>query len=307
MNIQQLRYVTETVRCGSINEAAKRLYVSQPSLSNAVKELEKELGIVIFHRNPRGITLTAEGEEFLGYARQALEQLDLLESKYKSGKPVKRLCGISTQHYSFSVEAFVRLIRESGADEYEFTLRETRTSDIISDVRNLRSEVGVLYKSSFNSDVISRVLRENGLTFTPLFSARPHIFVWAENPLAKKACVTPAELEDYPCLSFEQGENNSFYYAEELLSTAYHKKSIRVSDRATLFNLLIGLNGYTISSGILSSELNGGSIVSVPLDADEVMTVGYVLNEKAPPNAMAQRYIFHLREVVREYSLSEPK
>ena len=301
MTLQQLKYVIAIVDCGSISVAAKRLYVAQPSLSGAVKKLEEELGFAVFLRTPRGIALSADGAEFLGYARQVAEQAGLLEKRYLSKSAPRRMISVSTQHYAFAVNAFVNLLKRAAAEEYEFTLREARTHEIIEDVRFLRSEVGILYKSAFNEQVIGRLLRESGLTFHPLFRATPHIFVSRKNPLAGRSSVSMDELGDYPCLSFEQGENNSFYFSEEIMSTAYHKKSIRVSDRATLFNLLIGLNGYTISSGILSSDLNGEDIVSVPLAADEDMRIGWIAPERARLNGLARMYVEELKAVIRDY------
>jgi DNA-binding transcriptional LysR family regulator len=301
MTLQQIKYVVKIVECASISKAAKRLFISQPSLSNAVKELENELGIEIFSRSSRGISLSPEGAEFLSYARQVLEQAELLEQRYKQKKPLRQLCSVSTQHYAFAVNAFVNLIKSSNADEYEFTLRETRTHDIIEDVKNLRSEIGILYISDFNQKVMARLFRENHLAFNPLFEAKPHIFVSASNPLASKEFATLEDLEDYPCLSFEQGEHNSFYFSEEILSTVYHKKSIHVSDRATLFNLLIGLNGYTICTGVLSRDLNGDNIVSVPLKCNEKILVGWIVNKKALLSKQAQNYIDELKKLISEY------
>lgn len=301
MTLQQLKYVIAIADCGSISEAATRLYVAQPSLSGAVKKLEEELGFAVFLRTSRGIALSADGAEFLGYARQVAEQAGLLERRYFAKAAPRRMISISTQHYAFAVNAFVNLLKRAEAEEYEFTLREARTGEIIEDVRFFRSEVGILYKSAFNERVIGRLLRESGLVFHPLFRATPHIFVCRRNPLARLASVTLSDLENYPCLSFEQGGNNSFYFSEEILSTAYHKKSIRVSDRATLFNLLIGLNGYTVSSGILSSDLNGEDIVSVPLRADEDMLVGWIAPEHARPGALARMYVEELKAVIRDY------
>lgn len=301
MTLQQLKYVIKTVECGSISEAAKKLYISQPSLSSAIRELEGELGIEIFVRSAKGIALSVDGAEFLSYARQVGEQAELLEMRYKNKKPSRQQGSISTQHYAFSVNAFVNLVRQTGVDEYEFTLRETRTHEIIEDVRNMRSEIGIVYLNSFNEKVITRLLRESHLVFSPLFKAKPHVFVSADNPCAGKDSVTLADLEEYPCLSFEQGEFNSFYFSEEILSTVYHKKSIRVSDRATLFNLLIGLNGYTICTGVLSSDLNGSSIVSVPLETEDGMTVGYITNSKAVLSRFASGYIDELKRLIDEY------
>jgi len=301
MTLQQLKYIIKIVECGSITEAAKQLFITQPSLSNAVKELEKEFSIEIFTRSPRGISLTTDGAEFLSYARQVIEQVELFEQRYKDRKPSRQTCSISTQHYAFSVNAFVDLVKESNAEEYSFTLRETRTYDIINDVKNLRSEIGIIYLSDFNEQVIMKILKENHLLFHPLFNAEPHVFVSKKNPLSKKPFVTLEDLEDYPCLSFEQGEYNSFYFSEEILSTVYHKKSIRVSDRATLFNLLIGLNGYTICTGVLCPDLNGNDIVSVPLITDEKMIIGYITNSKALLSSMAKKYIKYLKDVIKRY------
>ncbi len=301
MTLQQLKYVLKIVECGSINESAKQLFISQPSLSNAVKELENEVNIEIFNRSAKGISLSVDGMEFLSYARQIIEQADLLEQRYKHKKPSRKLCSVSTQHYAFAVNAFVNLIRSSNADEYEFTLRETRTHDIIEDVKNMRSEIGILYTNDFNEKVIMKFLNENQLTFNPLFNAKPHVFVSAFNPLAKREYVELRDLEEYPCLQFEQGEFNSFYFSEEILSTVYHKKSIYVSDRATLFNLLIGLNGYTICSGVLNSDLNGSDIVAVPLKSEENMLVGWIMNKKTVLSMEAQRYVDELKKLIREY------
>ena len=298
MTLQQLRYVIEIVNCGSMNAAAEKLFVTQPSLSNAVKELEKELGIEIFLRSSRGISLSAEGAEFLGYARQVVEQAELLEQRYADKKPSRRLFSVSTQHYAFSVNAFVNLIREYNQNEYEFTLRETQTHDIIEDVKNLRSEIGVLYLNDFNEKVLLKILRESNLGFHPLFEAKPHVFVSNAHPLSGRASVRLEDLTPYPCLSFEQGVYNSFYYSEEILSTVYHPKSILVSDRATLFNLLIGLDGYTISTGILSEDLNGKNIISIPLISDEIIRVGYIAQKGIGLSAMADAYIANLRRYI---------
>lgn len=301
MTLQQLRYIIKIVECGSISEAAKQLFISQPSLSNAVKELENELGIEIFYRTSKGISLSVDGREFLSYARQVIEQTELLEQRYLGKKPSKQLCSVSTQHYAFAVNAFVNLLKALDVDEYEFTLRETRTYEIIEDVKNLRSELGIIYLSDFNEKVLIKLLRENHLVFNPLFEADPHVFISSVHPLARSAKVTLEDLDDYPFLAFEQGEYNSFYFSEEILSTVPHKKTIHVSDRATLFNLLIGLNGYTICTGVLSSDLNGDNIVSVPLATDERMRVGWIVNEQAHLSVIAMHYIAELKRVIAEY------
>lgn len=301
MNLQHLKYVIEVAMCGSMNEAARRLFISQPTLSKAIKNLEDELGITIFIRTSTGISLSAEGAEFLSYARQVVEQVELLERRYYYTDTSPQLLSVSTQHYAFAVNALVELIKKYGSEKYQYTLRETRTYEIIDDVKTLRSEIGILYMSLFNRDVIKPLLEEEGLEFHLLFEASPHIFVSKNNPLAKREYVTLEDLEDYPRLTFEQGKFNSFYFSEETFSTIPSKKSIQVSDRATLFNLLIGLNGYTISTGVLSSDLNGTDIVSVPLREEEVISVGWIVNKKVRLSKIAELYIEELQGVIDQY------
>lgn len=296
MTLQQLKYVIEVANRGSMNEAAKRLFISQPSLSNAIKDLEEELGITIFNRSNKGISLSMEGAEFLGYARQVVEQAELLENRYLDAKPSPQHFAVSTQHYAFAVNAFVNLVREHGHDEYELALRETKTFEIIEDVKSLHSEIGVLYLNEFNSKVINKLLDAANLKFNSLFTAEPHIFISKNNPLAKQSVVTIDQLQHYPYLSFEQGEYNSFHFSEEILSTLSHPKSIRVNDRATLFNLLIGLNGYTISTGVLSSDLNGNDIIPVPLACDETINVGWICHKNVALSKLASAYVEKLQE-----------
>ncbi|MFC3747777.1 MULTISPECIES: LysR family transcriptional regulator [Paenibacillus] len=300
MTLQQLKYVIEVASRGSMNEAAKRLFISQPSLSNAIRELEKELGITIFERTNKGISLSLEGAEFLGYARQVVEQAELLENRYLDAKPSPQHFSVSTQHYAFAVNAFVNLVREYGHDEYELALRETKTHEIIEDVKSLRSEIGILYLNEFNAKVINKLLQSANLEFHSLFLAKPHIFISINNPLAKQSIVTVDQLQHYPYLSFEQGEYNSFHFSEEILSTLSHQKSIRVNDRATLFNLLIGLNGYTISTGVLSADLNGNEIIPVPLDCDETINVGWISHKNAALSKLALAYVEALQQAIAE-------
>ena len=294
MRIQQLHYIIKIVETGSMNEAAKQLFITQPSLSNAVRDLEREMGIDIFIRNPKGITLTKDGVEFLSYARQVVEQTNLLEERYKSHTETRELFSVSSQHYAFVVNAFVSLLKRADMTRYELFLRETRTYEIIEDVKNFRSDIGVLFLNSYNRDVLTKMFDDNRLTYTSLFKARPHIFVSKSNPLAKHEVVSLEDLEDFPYLSYDQGIHNSFYYSEEILSQIPHKKSIVVSDRATLFNLLIGLDGYTIATGILNSNLNGDNIVSIPLDIDDEIDIVYLKHEKATLSKMGEKFLDNL-------------
>ena len=295
MTLQQLKYIVTVASKGTISEAAKELYIAQPSLTSAIKELESELGITIFNRTNKGVILSVEGEEFLGYARQVIEQTNLIKEKYSGKSSGKHQFCVSTQHYSFAVEAFVELLRQYGGEEYEFRLRETQTYDIIEDVARLRSEVGLLYLNKFNETILRKTIRANDLKFQPLFISKPHVFVSSAIPLANKIAISLDDLAPYPRLSYEQGEHNSFYFSEEILSTLECKKEIVVCDRATLFNLLIGLNGYTICSGVISEELNGKNIVAVPLLVDDYMEIGYITHNKILPGRFANLYIESLK------------
>lgn len=299
MTLQQLRYIITVAAKGTISEAAKTLYISQPSLTASIKELEREIGITIFNRTNKGITLTPEGEEFLGYARQVIEQTNLIHEKYHGKAAGKHQFCVSTQHYSFAVEAFVDLLKVLGGDEYDFRIRETQTYEIIEDVAKLRSEVGVLYLNPFNQTVLKKTIKDNDLSFTPLFIASPHVFVGTGNPLAKQATVSLEDLAPYPRLSYEQGEHNAFYFSEEILSTLECSKNIQVRDRATLFNLLIGLNGYTICSGVLNTEFNGNQIIAIPLEVDDYMEIGYIAHNKVVPSRFAHHYIDALRHYTK--------
>ena len=291
MTLKQLRYITAVADIGNITEAAKQLYIAQPSLTSAIQELEKEYGITIFIRSKKGIEITPEGEEFLGYVRQVLEQTDLIDERYTGNSRGKLRFCVSSQHYSFVVEAFVELLKKYGGDKYEFHMREKQTYDIIEDVSHLRSEIGVLYMNRFNETVIKKTLRDNGLIFEPLFRAKPHVFVGKDSPLAKKKSLSLEDLKPYPRLSYEQGSHNSFYFSEEILSTVDADKELLVHDRATLFNLLIGLHGYTICSGVISEELNGPNIVARPLKVDDYMEIGYILPSAMHPSNLTKAYI----------------
>lgn len=300
MTLQQLKYVIEVANRGSINEAAKRLFITQPSLSNAIRDLEEEMQLTIFERSNKGITLSKDGVEFLSYARQVVEQAELLESRYLNSKPSPQHFSVSTQHYAFAVNAFVSLVKQYGLDEYELALRETKTYEIIEDVKTLRSEIGILYVNEFNEKVINKMLKAANLQFNRLFTAKPHIFISINNPLANQTIVTIDQLQQYPYLSFDQGEFNSFHFSEEILSTISHKKSIRVNDRATLFNLLIGLNGYTISTGVLSADLNGNEIIPVPLDCEETIRVGWISHKNTVLTKLGVAYIEALKQAIAQ-------
>lgn len=308
MTLQQLRYLIAIAEYGSINAAANNMYASQSNLSTAVHDLESELGITIFTRSNRGVTLTNDGTELLGYARQVIEQADMLEERYLSNMgPRSERLAVSSQHYYFSVQAFTLTCEElsdegvPAVEEYDFVLRECATGQIIEDVRTFRSEIGILYMDDFNSRVLSRAFDEANVTFTQLFEAQPHVFVGAHHELAGRESLSFEDLEPYPRYSFEQGTNNSFYYAEEPFAAMPHKKNIRYSDRGTLTNLLMHYDGYTLSTGVLSEEMLSG-IVSIPLNTDLRMRVGYIMHAERRPSRLLERYIANLHNVIDSHT-----
>ena len=291
MTLAQLRYAITVAGASSMNEAAGKLFISQPSLSASIKELEAEVGVELFKRTNRGISVTPEGEEFIGYARQVVEQYNLIESKYILKENTKKKFGVSMQHYTFAVKAFVEMVKQFGMDEYEFEIHETKTYDVIEDVKNCKSEIGVLYINDFNKKVLTKLFHQSGVEFHELLKCHIYVYLWKGHPLASKKEITLEELEEYPCLSFDQGQNNSFYFAEEVLSTYDYKRLIKANDRATFLNLMIGLNGYTLCSGIMCEELNGSDYCAVKLKSDEIMTIGYISRKGVLISPLGKKYL----------------
>lgn len=296
MTLQQLKYAIAIADNKSMNKAAAELFITQPSLSSTIKELENEIHIEIFSRSNRGIAITPEGEEFLGYARQMLDHYRLIEEKYVEQKRSKKKFSVSMQHYTFAVEAFIEMAKEFGMEEYEFAVHETKTSEVIENVQMSKSEIGIIYKNEFNGKFIEKILREKDMEFVSLFDCKIYVYLSKNNPLAKKEIIEFEELQKYPCLSFEQGDNSSFYFAEEVLSTNEYKQIIKADDRATLLNLMVGLNGYTLCSGIICSELNGDDYAAVPLKTEERMTIGYIKRKRMPLSQLGEKYIEELKK-----------
>lgn len=301
MTLTQLNYIITIAETKSINKAAELLYVSQPSLTSAVQELEKELGIILFNRSGRGVTLTNDGAEFLLYAKQLYGQYETILEKYGENGSLKKKFGVSTQHYSFAVKAFVDMAKQFDMSKYEFAIRETKTAEVISDVSTMKSEIGVLYLSEFNRKSMEKLLRSAGLEFHHLIDCQAYVYLWKNHPLAKEESISFSQLSDYPCLAFEQGDNSSFYLSEEILSTNEYPRIIRANDRATMLNLMVGLNGYTLCSGIICEELNGNEFAAVPFRDDEenhnsVMEIGYVVRKNAMPGKVGEMYIEALKK-----------
>ena len=303
MTIQQLKYTITIANQGSFNKASEVLYISQPSLTGSIKELEKELGITIFYRSGKGVTLTNEGVEFLAYAREIYGQFENVLERYGENGNRKKMFSVSTQHYTFAVKSFVELVKKLDTSEFEFAIREEQTQKVIDDVINMNSEIGILYLSSFNMPVIGKLLRQNHLEFHELISCEAYVYLWKGHPLANKERISFDELKDYPCLSFEQGGNGSMYFAEEILASYPYPRMIRATDRATMLNLMVGLNGYTLCSGVICEELNGSDFTSVPFAPDddhpgETMTVGYITKKNLLLSKVGKIYIEELKRTL---------
>ncbi len=296
MTLVQLKYAITVANANSMSEASRELFISQPSLSAAIKDLEEEIGIELFNRTNRGISLTPDGKEFIGYAKQVIEQYELMEAKYIEKTAEKKKFSVSMQHYSFAVNAFVEMVKEFGMDKYEFAIRECRTAEVIEDVRFFRSEIGILYVNDFNRKVMQKIFNDSELEFIPLFDCSIYVYLWKGHPLAKRQKIRLEELNEYPCLAFDQGNNNSFYFAEEVLSTYDYKQIIHANDRATMLNLMVGLNGYTLCSGIICEPLNGTDYYAVKLDSDEIMTIGYLKRKNIALSKRGQKYVEELEK-----------
>lgn len=296
MTLQQLRYAVCIANQKSMNKAAAELFITQPSLSSTIRDLEEEIGLTIFLRSNRGIVITPEGEEFLGYARQMLEQYRQMEERFVKKEKFKKKFSVSMQHYTFAVQAFIHMAKEFGMDDYEFAVHETKTYEVMLNVKNQKSEVGILYLNDFNQKAMEKLLIDNDLEFIDLFRCGIYVYLWKGNPLAAMDRIGFEDLKNYPCLSFEQGNNNSFYLAEEVFSTYEYKQIIKADDRATLLNLMVGLNGYTLCCGIICEDLNGGEYRAIPLDTEDKMRIGYIKKKKMPLSVLGTKYIDELKK-----------
>lgn len=308
MTLQQIYYVLTISEHGSMNKAAEALFISQPTLTSAVRELESELGITVFRRSGKGTELTTEGEEFLIYARQLYQQYELINEKYTDPSNVKRHFGVSSQHYSFTVKAFVETVKQFDMQKYEFAMREVQTLEVIRDVSSLKSEIGILYINDFNQRVMNKILRDNELEFHKLIDCKAYVYIWKNHPLAKNESISFDELRDYPCLSFEQGEKGSFYFSEEILSMNEYPRMIKAADRSTMLNLMVGLYGYTLCSGIICEELNGSDFIAVPFRSDDdnpnqTMEIGYILKKNVPLSNIGGIYIKELTRYLQNVRL----
>ncbi len=302
MTLTQLKYAIALSDAKSINEAAHNLFISQPSLSTSIRNLEEEIGIEIFAKTKRGIMITPEGDEFIGYARQVVEQYTLIESRYIEKRNLKKKFSVSMQHYTFAVNAFVKTVEKFGMDEYEFAVRETRTYDVLQDVYTMKSELGIIFINDFNRNVMQKFFNDFNLEFHEILTCGIYVYLWKDHPLAGKDEISIEELQEYPCLSFDQGTYNSFYFAEEVLSTYDYKRTIKANDRATMLNLMVGLNAYILCSGIICEELNGPDYRVVNLKSDEKMIIGYISRKGVPVSRIGRVYLEELTKY-KKYTL----
>lgn len=300
MTLQLLKYVIAVAEAGSITKAAKDLFISQPSLSNAIKEIEQETGKVLFHRNRNGVVLTQEGMEFAGYARRVLAQMEELENRFIEKIPAKTVFGVSTQHYTFAENAFVELVHHFEEERYEFFFNEAETHRILEDVKNRISNLGIIYLSEDNEVMLMKYLEDYALDFHLLFRAQPHAFLRRGHPLAVKTAITLEELSAYPRINFVQGSYESPYFSEEMFSTLPSEKQIRVNDRGAVVRILLGIDAYTISSGIFPKYLHGDEIVAVPLADAGKMRIGYITIQGHELSELETRYL----EEVKKYTPS---
>ena len=307
MTIQQLLYAITIAEIGSMNRAAENLFITQPTLTKAIKELESELGFSVFVRSGKGMILTPEGREFIVYAKQVSQQYDILKDRFGNVGERKRRFGISTQHYSFAIKAFTEFVKDFDLEKYEFVFRETMTRDVIDDVGSMKSDIGILFISEYNRKVIEKKLRDNDLSFTHLIDCKACVYITKTHPLADAEELTMEDLAPYPCLTFEQGDGDSIYFAEEILAEKDYPRRIKVCDRGSGLNLMNELNGYTLCSGIICEELNGDDYTAIPFEPDEEnknsnMEIGYIMRKDTSLSDLAQTYLDEISKYLNNAS-----
>lgn len=305
MTLQQIKYVITVSEKGSMNKAAEELFVAQPTLTAAIHELEKEMGITIFIRTSRGVFLTSEGQEFLSDARQLYQEYEWISDKYSDASTMKQKFSVSSQHYSFVDKAFVETVKQFGTQSFDFSIREEETSRVIENVKEMRSQIGIIFLSDFNRKLLTKLLHEGGLEFNHIIDTSAYVYLWKKHPLASNAFITFEELKNYPCLSFDQGPDASAYLAEEILTELDYPRMIHATDRATMLNLMVGLNGYTLCSGIICEELNGSDYIAVPFQGNDNenesrMELGYIQKKGYLQNRVGKTF---LNEVMRYFHL----
>lgn len=295
MTILQLKYVVAIASSVSMREAAGKLFISQPALSATIRDLEEEIGIRIFDRNNKGIKLTEEGTEFLSFAKQAVSQYELVENKYLSSDDEKEYYSISMQHYVFAIHAFVKAISSRDSDNYSYLIKETRTDEVLQNVRDFKSEIGVISYSASNRQVIEKLFKEYEIEFTPLMVCDTYAYLNKAHPLADRTELSLEDLREYPCVTFDQTNDSEYYLSEEALSAYSFDKIIRSNDRATSCEIINLLNGFAIGTGIMidSYALND-SFISIKLTEEDPLTIGYITKRKHVLSDFGRLYIKEL-------------
>ncbi len=304
MTLTQLRYVAEVAKTKSINATAHALYISQPSLSAHIKDLEQELGIVIFNRTNRGITLTKDGETFIRYVNNILQQYHIMEQKYLKNEKLKDYFSVTMHHSTFSSKIFTKLMNEFGFEDYEYSVFETKTGEVINHVSSAKSDLGILYISSFNQDYYERIFKEKGLEYVVMGEFPVYAYVREQHPLARQDTVELSDLENYPCLIFDQDENSSYYFYEEIISTYEYKNIIRTSDRATTMELLRGLDAYSVGTGTINDQKTIDGITALKVNTDEIIHVVYLRRKDSCLSQIATRFVEIFTEFVKNKNLS---
>lgn len=303
MTLQQMNYLLTIAESGSMNKAAEKLFIAQPTLTGVVRDVESEIGISVFHRTPKGVIPTAEGEDFLVRIRKVYQQYEEVLKTYEKGGKIRRKFAVSMQHYSFAVKAFIEMAKHYDSSQFDLVLRETKTADVIKDVSSLKSEIGIIFICEINQKMIGKILRDNDLEFTPLIKCPAKVYLSKEHPLASEKELTFEQLEPYPCMSFEQGSEAEIYYAEEMHIEHAYQKTVKATDRATIMNLMAGLNGYTLCSSIFSDDLSGGQFIMIPYktenNSENTMTIGCITKKNWELSSMGQQFLDEIHNELR--------
>ncbi len=302
MTLLQMSYLLETERCGSINRAAQSLFISQSALSNAIAEVERELGITVFHRSNRGITLTDEGRELLSQITPIVERSRKISRYYSERKAENRVhLSIAAQRYPFCVKAFVEFLRMVEEPRAEVRLKEMEMSAVIGEVSAQQSDLGIIFLSDLTEHFILRILQEKHLTFTPLVSLRPHVFMRKEHPLAGQQTVTMEQLRRYPSVAFTQADSNLNYAEEVVVGTAADfDQVVYVSDRATIYSVIAHTNCVSTGSGVLPEGFGHEQVIAVPLQSQQEMRLGYITLQGVPLSDKGQEFVEILRKIMAE-------
>ncbi len=296
MTIQQCRYILEIVKQGSFNEAAKAMFVAQTSISGAVKSLEEELGIKIFERSNKGVFLTDDGAELVRYAKQLVSNADYITERYGGPARISKI-SISSQHYDFVAEVFGHFLSENAEGDFDFSIREVETVNVIDDVEKSFSDVGIIAIKDTDMDIMERLLAGKKIEFKSLFKTPFHVYIGKNHPLSSNSIITFSELSEYPYITYEQGGHNSSMFTEEFSDKINSSKNVRITDRATLMNMLFITECYTIGTGTMNySKLSGGNILSVPLDTSGEYIIGYIVRRDKNLSTLVRKFVDELAQ-----------